>query len=105
MPCILEGEVERSLGPRILGPALANIRKTPKLEFWKTYIYHNNLDSYQLRTDLSIEISSGFLLFVIVVVLFFETGILFVALVVLVLALQTRLASNSEIHLLLPHKC
>jgi hypothetical protein len=38
-------------------------------------------------------------------VLFFETGFLYVALAVLELTLYTRLASNSEIHLLLPPEC
>jgi hypothetical protein len=36
---------------------------------------------------------------------FFETGFLCAALAVLELTLQTRLASNSEIHLPLPPKC
>jgi hypothetical protein len=36
---------------------------------------------------------------------FFETGFLCVVLAVLELTLQTRLASNSEIHLLLPPEC
>ena len=40
-----------------------------------------------------------------VLFLFFETGFLSVALAVLELTLQTRLAWNSEIHLPLPAKC
>jgi hypothetical protein len=45
------------------------------------------------------------LLFVCLFFVCFETGFLFIALAVLELTLETRLASNSEIHLPLPPEC
>ena len=45
------------------------------------------------------------LFFCFVLFVFFKTGFLCVALAVLELTLQTRLSSNSEIHLPLPSKC
>ena len=49
----------------------------------------------------------GFFLFLFLFcfALFFETGFLCIALIVLELTLQTRLALNSELHLPLPPKC
>jgi hypothetical protein len=44
-------------------------------------------------------------LFLFLFLFFFETGFLCIALAVLDLTLQTRLALNSEIHLPLPPKC
>jgi hypothetical protein len=46
-----------------------------------------------------------FTLFIYSVCLFFETGLLCIALAVLELTLKTRLASNSEIRLPLPPGC
>jgi hypothetical protein len=47
----------------------------------------------------------GFSFFFFFFFWFFETGFLCIALAVLELTLQTRLASNSEIRLPLPPKC
>ena len=48
---------------------------------------------------------SGFFVCLFVCFIFFETRFLCVALAVLELTLETRLAANSEILLLLPPKC
>jgi hypothetical protein len=62
-------------------------------------------EMYKLTTCLSHGVIKGKVFFVFCFFWFLETGFLCVALAVLELTLETRLASNSEIHLPLPPKC
>ena len=72
-------------------------------------LYKNELQGKQKPQYYSVETKficiNYFINFFYLFVLFFETGILCIALAVLELTLQTRLASNSEICLPLPPKC
>ena len=65
-------------------------------------------DSYYLTFHGRLEICPQWEIFtsaIIIYIYVFETGFLCIALAVLELALEARLASNSELHLPLPPKC
>ena len=79
---------------------------------WHLYLpIRNNLGPGSHSCSLWVNQVLGPTLSIIIIIiifwllLFFETGFLCVALAVLELTLWTRLASNSEIRLLLPPKC
>jgi hypothetical protein len=70
--------------------------------YWGSYIPSKSVCSLQ---SIGFTLFYLFLFVCFFVFCFFETGFLYVALAVLELTLQTRLASNSEILLPLPPEC